>query len=156
MRKKIIGFILVIMLLLIIPVTKSAFEYSSINEENILEVTVKVFGRWRIYIIFTIIKNIGDEKVKFVHGSPGGGYEIHNSEKRVYWTPKYPLRIGIGKTLHPGQSSIMFWDFWHGFDDFGRILPKGDYFVKGYVGTNEFGILYSEPVDIFLGRPLNN
>lgn len=153
MRKIVFCFILVILLLLIFPVTKSAYENVSTDNETFLEVSVKVIGRGRIYFIFTIIKNLGEEKVEITHCSIGGGFEIHNSEQRVYWAPKYPVRIEAHTTLYPGIPSIMFWRSWFGFDDFGKILPKGEYNVKGVVWTQEFGTLYSEPVGIFLGKP---
>lgn len=153
MRKIIFCFILVILLLLIFPVTKSAYENISTDNETFLEVTVKVFGRWRIYFIITIVKNLGEEKVEITHCSVGGGFEIHNSDQRVYWTPKFPLRIASSTTLYPKIPTVMFWRSWFGFDDFGKILPKGEYNVRGVVWTQEFGTLYSEPVGIFLGKP---
>ena len=151
MRKIVFGFILVILLLLFFPVTKSAYENVSTDDETFLEVNARVFGIWRIKFIVVTLKNIGDERVKIRH-FPGGGFEIYNSEQRVYRTPHVPIRMTYWKTLYPGLPRIFDRGFWFGFDDFGKILPNGEYFVKGWVGT-EFGILYSELVRFHLGIP---
>jgi hypothetical protein len=150
MRKIGFFFSLVILLLLLFPVTKSAYENVSTDNETFLKVNTNVFGIWRINFIIITLKNIGDEKVKIQH--QGWGYEIYNSEQRVYRTKyAFPL-IWYQKTLYPGLPSIMAWESWFGFDDFGKILPNGEYFVKGWVGT-EFGILYSELISFHLGKP---
>jgi hypothetical protein len=151
MRKIVFGFILVFLLFLFFPVTKSAYENMSTDNETFLEVNARVFSIRRINLIVISLKNIGDEKVKISH-QIGGGYEIHNSEQRVYRTKHVPTLMEYHRTLYPGLPSIFYWDFWFGFDDFGKILPNGEYFVKGFVST-EFGILYSELVRFHLGKP---
>lgn len=151
MRKIVFGFILVFLILLFFPVTKSAYENMSSDSETFLEVNTRVFGIRRANFIVITLKNIGDEKVKIQH-QPGGGFEIHNSEQRVYRTKHVPILMYYQRTLYPGLPSIFYWDFWFGFDDFKKILPNGEYFVKGFVWT-EFGTLYSELVGFQLGKP---
>jgi hypothetical protein len=151
MRKIVFGLILVILLLLFFPVTKSAYENVSIGKETNLEVNARVFGIWRIKFIVITLKNIGDEKVKIRHG-PGGGFEIYNSEQRVFRTKSVPIRILYSTTLYPGLPRIFDCGLWFGFDDFGRILPKGEYFVKGFVWLED-EILYGELVRFHLGIP---
>jgi len=151
MRKIVFGFILVILLLLFIPMTKSAYENVSTDNETFLEVNARVFGIWRIKFILVTLKNIGDEKVKIRH-FPGGGFEIHNSEQRVYRTPYVPIRMTYWMTLYPGLPRIFNRGFWFGFDDSGKILPNGEYFVKGFVWL-ENETLYSELVKFHLGKP---
>ena len=150
MRKIVFGFILVILLLLFFPVTKSTYENVSTDNETFLEVNARVFGIWRIKFIVITLKNIGDEKVKIRYQDRG--YEIYNSEQRVYRTKYVFPMIWYHSTLYPGLPRIFNWGFWFGFDDFGKILPNGEYFVKGFVWT-EFGTLYSELVRFHLGKP---
>lgn len=153
MKKFLLGFILVFLLLLLSPVTRSAYENVSSNNKTFLEATVKVFGFRRIFFILTLLKNLGDEKIRVtIYYMPGGGFEIHNDEQRVFWTPKIPTRISYSQIIFPGFPRIIYWSFWTGIDDFGNILPNGDYYVKGFVWT-EYGDFYSGPVSIHLGKP---
>ena len=122
----------------------------SSDNETFLEVNARVFGIWRIKFIVITLKNIGDGKVKIRYQDRG--YEIYNSEQRVYRTKYVFPMIWYHSTLYPGLPRIFNWGFWFGFDDFGKILPNGEYFVKGWVLT-EFGTLYSELVRFHLGKP---
>ena len=149
MRKIGLFFSLVILVLLLFPVIKSAYENVPTNDETFLKINANVFGIWRINYILITLKNIDDEKVKIKQ--QGWGYEIYNSEQRVYRTDYvFPL-VWNYRTLYPGLPLIIAGEAWFGFDDFGKILPNGEYFVKGWVGT-EFGILYSELVSFHLGK----
>lgn len=150
MRKIVFGFILVILLLIFFPVTKSAYENVSTDNEIFLEVNVRVFSIWRINFIVITLKNIGDEKVEIRY--QGRGYEIYNSEQRVYRTKYVFPMIWYHTTLYPELPKKLMKGCWFGFDDFGKILPNGEYFIKGWVGT-EFGTLYSELVRFHLGKP---
>jgi len=75
MKKCLLGFILVFLLLLLSPLTRSAYENVSNNYKSFLEATVKVFGFIRIFFIITLLKNLGDEKIRvMIYCSPGGGF----------------------------------------------------------------------------------
>jgi hypothetical protein len=153
MKKCLLGFIIVFLLLLLSPVTRSAYENVNTDNESFLEATVKVFGFRRIFFIFTLLRNIASEKIKVtLYYGPCGVFEIHNDKQKVFWTPKFPSRIIGSQTLYPGQSVLIFWSPWIGIDDNCNKLPNGDYYVKGFVWT-EYGDLYSKPVNIYLGRP---
>ena len=148
-NKFVIGF-LVIVIFIGIGVQPALAELSdNFDEETILEVNARVFGIGRIKYIVVTVKNIGDEKVKIQY-LPGGGFEINNSEQRVYRTPFVPIRLYHSMTLYPELSRIFFSWFWFVFDDDGNILPNGDYFVKGFIWP-EGGTLYSESARFHLG-----
>ena len=150
MRKIGFFFSLVILMLLLFPAIKSAYENVPTNDETFLKINANVFGIWRINYIVITLKNIGDEKVKIKQ--QGWGYEIYNLEQIVYRTDYFFPRIWNYITLFQGLPLIIAGEIWFGFDDFGNRLPNGEYFVKGWVGT-EFGKLYSELISFDLGKP---
>jgi hypothetical protein len=130
--------------------SESTFNHNISNNETFLEVNAKVFGILRINFIAITQENNGDEKVEILYQDRG--FEIYNSEHRVYRTKYIFPRIWYQKILLPRLPRIFHWDLWFGFDDSGKILTNGEYFVKGWVYT-EFGTLYSELVGFHLGKP---
>lgn len=156
MKKIVIG-ITVILLLLLLPVTTFANESVSIkNSQSPLEVTVEVTGSGRVYDISTYISNNGEEQVivTFIC-MPGGGYEIYNKNgKMVYFEPQFVWCVLWDLTLESGQTELLYRSTWHGVDLYRRILPSGDYSIKG-VGYSEDGDIFSEPVNIYLPKTRN-
>jgi hypothetical protein len=155
MKKVVIGFTMILLLLL--PVTTFANESVSIkNSQSSLEVTVEVTGSGRVYDISTYIRNNEDEQVivTFIC-MPGGGYEIYNKNgKMVYFEPQFVWLVLWDLTLEPGQTELLYSSIWHGVDLYKRILPSGDYSIKG-VGYSEDGDIFSEPVNIYLPKTRN-
>lgn len=157
MRKIFGGIILVTILLLFLPATTFANESVSIkNSQSSLEVTVEVTGSGRVYDISTYISNNGDDQaiVTFIC-IPGGGYEIYNKNgKMVYFEPQFVWWALWDLNLEPGQTELLYSGVWHGVDLHRRILPSGDYSIKG-VGYSEDGDIFSEPVNIYLSKTRN-
>ena len=153
MKKTFVGVIFVTIIFLFLPVSTFAFENVPIkSSQSALEVTVEVTGDGRIFHIMTYISNVGDEQLTVsILGMPGGGFEIHNIEEMVYYTPKFYFMIEWALTLDPGQTKKMYSEIWKGVDDYGNKLPSGDYSVKGFVRAED-GDIFSEPVNIHLTK----
>ena len=156
MKKIFFGVIFVTIIFLFLPAATLAFENAPIkNCQSALEVTVEVIGSGRTFHIATYISNVGDEQLTIdILGMPGGGFEIHNPEEMVYYTPKLYLMIVWTLTLDPGQTVKMFSETWKGVDDYGNKLPSGDYTVRGFVRA-EGGDIFSELVKLHLEKTKN-
>ena len=126
------------------------------NSQSSLEVIINVTGNGRVFHITTYIKNNRDENVTILFDCiPGGGFEIYKqNEELVYNSPKIVFWMTWELTLAAYQKEEIFNDTWIGIDNNWKNLPSGNYSVKGVVFTGND--LYSEPVNVYLGKLDNN
>lgn len=156
MKKTSVCLILFIILLCLHNSTLAFENISVIDYQPSLEVTVDFTGSGRRFDITSYLSNIGDEKVTVtILNFPGGGFKIYNAvEELVYYVPDFVFPMEWNLTLDPGETKDIFSEFWKGVDDSGKSLPIGNYSVIGFVNA-EGGNIFSEPINIFLGKVKN-
>jgi len=131
-----------------------AVAHENVSNKNIqpsLEVIIDVTGNGGNFHITTYISNNGNENVNIIlRCKPGGGFEIYNqNEELVYNSPKYVWPIMWELYLAVYHTEEIFNGTWKGVDNNLKILPCGNYSVRGVVFTDD-GDIFSEPVNIYL------
>lgn len=156
MRKTLVGFILVTIILLFLSGISYAYENVPIkNCQSSLEVIIEVNRTGRIFHIEIYLINNGDEQITIlIPNLPGGGFVIHDQGRMVYYTPKIFFPMVWYLTLDSGEMVEMYKETWKGVNDYGQMLPSGDYSAIGFVFV-ESEIIFSESINIHLEKAKN-